>query len=269
MSSRTIAVGDAGVAFGLTERGEGAPILYLHGLFDSSENPLTAALAATRRVLAPDLPGFGASRGESELSELGDAVLALLDLVDALDLGPVPVVGHCLGGMLAAELALLQPARFTPLVLLAPFGAWDDGDPGLDLFTATPDELALVLFGSLARPTDVAWSAIGIGPPDVSLFSEATAIEQRLARARALAAAARFLWPIPDRGLIRRAHRLPPRTLFVLGEEDGLCPPGPLRDLVGRAATAELVELRGAGHLVHLSAPSEVNELVRRFLSDL
>lgn len=267
MTSRLVAV--PGGQYQIDESGEGSPLLYLHGLWDPDSRPLAASLAGSHRVIAPSLPGFGLTTGEEHLHSVSDAVYSLLDLLDTIGLEGAPVVGSCLGAMFAAELAVTQPSRFPAVVLLAPFGMWDDADPGIDAFTATPDELTVALCGATGGGMALGPSLLGPGAVPFDGLSAEEVVELRLARARALAGAARFLWPIPDRGLASRAHRLPARTLVVVGGEDRICPPGPASRIVGNGGVngsrVEIVE--GAGHLVFEHDPRLVGALVADFLA--
>lgn len=267
MTSRVVAV--PGGQYGIDESGEGPPLLYLHGLWEADARPLAAALARSHRVIAPSLPGFGLTTGEEHLHSVPDAVYSLLDLLDTIGLESAPVVGSCLGAMFAAELAVTQPNRFPAVVLLAPFGMWDDADPGIDAFTATPDELTDALFGANGVGVQLEPSLLGPGAVPFEGLSAQEVIELRLARARALAGAARFLWPIPDRGLASRAHRLPARTIVVLGEQDRICPPGPASRIVGDRGVSgsRLQIIEGAGHLVYEHDPRLVGALVADFVA--
>lgn len=101
-------------------RGEDAVVL-LHGLLDSSEgwNGLCKRLSGAR--IAFDLPGFGYSDPPQRGSIAGYA----RDIAEGLELLGVNrmiLVGHSLGGAVAAELAEMLPQRVTALVLLAPAG---------------------------------------------------------------------------------------------------------------------------------------------------
>jgi pimeloyl-ACP methyl ester carboxylesterase len=266
MTSRVVAVPTG--QYEIDETGEGPPLLYLHGLWDAETRPLATALARSHRVIAPSLPGFGLTTGEEHLRSVPDAVYSLLDLLDAIGLESAPVVGSCLGAMFAAELAVTQPNRFPAVVLLAPFGMWDDADPGIDAFTAAPDELTDALFGATDGMAP-APSLLGPGAMPFDGLSAHEVIELRLARARALASAARFLWPIPDRGFASRAHRLPARTLVVVGGQDRICPPGPASRIVGNNGVSgpRLEIVKGAGHLVYEHDPRLVGTLVADFLA--
>ena len=130
----------------LVEYGEGRPVFYLHGLLGCDDNPLLAELAKQYRVVAPLIPGYGLSTGGEELADMHDLVIYYLEILDRLGLRSLPLVGHSLGGMFAAELAAAAPERFSHLVLLAPFGLWDDSEPTFDFFAASPQEQARAFY---------------------------------------------------------------------------------------------------------------------------
>ena len=84
---------------------------------------------------------------------------------------------------------------------------------------------------------------------------------------RALEAAARLLWPIGDRGLAKRLHRISAPTLLVWGGEDRIVPASyAKRFAAGVAGEAEVRSIAGAGHLVDLDAPEAAADAVLRFL---
>lgn len=266
MARRTVAVRGGMFEVDLSEAGQGPPLLYLHGIWDGPDNPLVAALQRDFTVVEPKIPGFGKTSGEEHLRDIHDAVYFFLDLLDQLGCEGVPLVGHCLGGMFAAELAASQPARFSHVVLIAPFGMWSDDRPSLDFFPATPDELALALYGSSGPDGIAGTSVLRPGSSEPEGLTDEQRMERRLERARALASAARFLWPIPNRGLAKRAHRLPPSTLLVWGTEDGVVPAEHGALLHGLATGSRLELLEGAGHLPHYQQPERVRSLLREVL---
>lgn len=105
-------------------RGNGKPLLLIHGLGGSwrSWRPILEDLAAERRIIAIDLPGFGKTpplRGEVSIASLADAVTAFLK---AHDLVGVDVAGSSMGARLALELARRGVAGAT--VSLDPGGFW-------------------------------------------------------------------------------------------------------------------------------------------------
>ncbi len=104
--------------------GQGPPLVLVHGLGGSAANwgELVPLLAASRRVVVPDLPGHGGSDPLPAVASIGafaDRVAAVAEHEDAL---PGPVAGHSLGGLVALHLALRRPEAVTRLVLAAAAG---------------------------------------------------------------------------------------------------------------------------------------------------
>ncbi len=257
MSQRIVSLRDGMFDVDLSELGSGPPLLYLHGIWDASEADFVAELGKKFTVIAPRLPGFGASTGEHHLFDVHDAIYYFLDLVDALGLDGLPLVGHCLGGMFAAELAAVQPRRFSKLVLIDAFGLWKSEHEVPDLFAMSPDELARAQFGSAGHTREA---------PSSSETDEQR-VERAVEKVRCMSAAARFLWPIPNRGLSRRIHRVAAPTLVVWGAEDGIVPPAYGADFQELITGARLEMLDGTGHLPHIQQPERVSALVKSFLA--
>lgn len=98
-------------------------VVLVHGLIVSSRymQPLARALAPHVRVLAPDLPGFGRSRGGPTLG-FDDLADALVDWLDALEVDRAAFVGNSMGCQLITNLAARHPARVSCAVLQGPTG---------------------------------------------------------------------------------------------------------------------------------------------------
>lgn len=259
---RTISVRGGRFETPLLELGDGPPLLYLHGVWplelEGEGGPFLRALAGRYRVVAPLLPGFGTSTGGDTLLDLHDLLYYELDLLDLLDLDELPLIGHGLGGMIAAELAALQPRRFPRLVLLAPFGLWNEAHPVPDFFTFHPEDVAAALFADPQHPQA---RAVAKAPTEQEAM-----IAFQLDRARAMATAARYLWPIPDRGLAKRLHRLTMPTLLIWGERDTLSPPAYADDFRALVPHAEVALIPDAAHLAPVERPDRVAEIVLRFV---
>src|SRR3954454_24070128 len=133
--------------------GSGDPLVFLHAAGGLSEDDqFLASLASQFTVYAPEWPGYGESTGEDALIDMLDFTLHGWDVVDGLGLGvDVRLVGHSMGGMIAAEMACLCPERVTRLALIAPVGLWIDEYPVADIFVALPHELPGLLFHDPAR----------------------------------------------------------------------------------------------------------------------
>jgi pimeloyl-ACP methyl ester carboxylesterase len=82
-----------------------------------------------------------------------------------------------------------------------------------------------------------------------------------------MGATGKFLWPIPDKGLRKRIHRVQTPTLVVWGKEDRLVPPVYAEEFARRIAGARVEIVDQAGHAPHLEQPDAVARLVRDFLS--
>jgi pimeloyl-ACP methyl ester carboxylesterase len=101
--------------------GDGDPVVVLHGLLDSSEGWARLCERTSLPGIAFDLPGFG----QSDPSRRGSITGYAHDVAEGLEMLGVrrfTLVGHSLGGAVAASLAELMPSRVNALVLLAPAG---------------------------------------------------------------------------------------------------------------------------------------------------
>jgi len=127
----------------LRELGSGRPLLLVHGLGQSSTTWLRSMepFARTRRAIAPDLPGFGVS-GAPKSARLDPQYFADVvdEIVEALDLGPIDVVGHSAGALEVLLAARDSRERFRRIVLVDPAG-----------FTPTPDNVLGTAAVSLFR----------------------------------------------------------------------------------------------------------------------
>lgn len=264
MDARQVPIRDGMFNASLLEGGTGGPLLYLHGTWpvelEDGGGPFLRALATEQRVIAPRHPGFGESMGNEHLLDLQDLIYYQLDLLDQLDLFDLPLIGHSLGGMFAAELAAVQPGRFTKLVLIGPLGLWREAYPVPDFFTYDPGATARGLFADPEHPV-----AASIARPPTEGDE---LIAYHLERAKSLATSAKYLWPIPNRGLSKRLHRVGMPTLLVWGEHDSICPPRYADDFRALIPQARLELISGAAHLPQVEQPERTAELVGAFLGE-
>jgi pimeloyl-ACP methyl ester carboxylesterase len=108
-------------------RGEGAPVVYLHGVFGPEWNGVLDDLAESRRVIAPSSVGADEPDEMRNIDSIFELSLYYDEVFDRLGLGQFDLIGHSFGGMAAAEYAALFPKRVRRLVLIDPFGLWLDG----------------------------------------------------------------------------------------------------------------------------------------------
>jgi pimeloyl-ACP methyl ester carboxylesterase len=135
-----------GCSIALMRLGAGRPLLFLHGGGGAGWLPFLADLAARHDVLAPEHPGFGASDTPDWLDSIQDLARFYLDLLDQLDLKHVDLVGHSLGGWIAAELAVRNTRRLSSLTLVGSAGIHVPGVPQVDTFLLNDEQLVRNLF---------------------------------------------------------------------------------------------------------------------------
>jgi pimeloyl-ACP methyl ester carboxylesterase len=125
--------------------GSGPAVLLLHGIGDSSESwvPVMADLARHHTVVAPDLLGHGGSDKPRADYSVAAYANGMRDLLTVLGIESATVVGHSLGGGVAAQLAYQYPERCERLVLVASGGAGRDVTPILRLAAAPLAEVFL------------------------------------------------------------------------------------------------------------------------------
>ncbi|MGB6507632.1 MAG: alpha/beta fold hydrolase, partial [Xanthobacteraceae bacterium] len=111
--------------------GSGPPLVYLHAAGGPIWDPFVEGLSERFTVYAPHHPGTGETARDSiyAVESLWDLLLIYEEILDALALQSVPVVGTSFGGMMAFELAAHQPARISKIVALDPIGLWRDDAP--------------------------------------------------------------------------------------------------------------------------------------------
>ena len=137
----------AGVSTAVLEGGEGTPVVLLHGPGESAVKwfQVIAGLVRTHRVIAPDLPGHGASE-DTEGRLDGDRVLAWLgELIERTCQAPPALVGQVVAGAIAARFAAARGDQLSHLVLvdalgLAPFRPAPEFERVLMAFLAQPGE---------------------------------------------------------------------------------------------------------------------------------
>lgn len=240
----------------LWAEGGGAPLLYLHGF---ERHPGAAGfltrLAERRRVLAPEQPGYGSSTGAELLRDVHDVALYHRALIRSLGIARVDVVGHSLGGMFAAELAAIAPDLVGRLVLVDAFGLWLDDAPAPDPFGPAQQVSAAKWHGAQPAQEPSNFVADPAEPHGRVLFT-----------AQNLGTAARFMWPIAERGLRRRLPHVAASTLVVHGSSDGLLPVPYAEELTRLLPDAELAIVDGAGHYPMVEQEDEFVRVVEKFL---
>jgi pyruvate dehydrogenase E2 component (dihydrolipoamide acetyltransferase) len=274
--ARTVDVGPDRLAY--VDLGEGGtPVLLLHGLGGNRTVWLETqpALASERRVLAVDLPGFGASAPGSDGISIPGYARTIERFCARMGLDEVILAGSSLGGWVAAELTLRAPELVQGLVLI-------------DAAGIVPTRTERLKAISMMRGAE-------LGAPLAPRFRSALAARPRLrnlalkytvAEPSALAADLVYMAlpaaPDPGFGPAFTAARnswsdswcdelteIECPTLIVWGERDALLPVRHAREWARRIRGSELHVIPGAGHLPMLERPALVNGLLETFLQRL
>jgi pimeloyl-ACP methyl ester carboxylesterase len=215
--------------------GNGPPLVFFHGASGHTGwLPFLGALSRDFDVLVPEHPGFGLSDDPPWLDRPGDLAYFYLDLMQALGLERVHLIGTSLGGWIAAELAIRNTARLASLTLVAAVGIAADGRPIDDVFRMTAEENARRFY---------------FDPERMQARLEALAQADARILVRNRSTVVRLAYPDfrnPD--LAKWLHRIDVPTLLVWGENDGLVPPTFGEAYRALLPHAKLVVMPRAGH---------------------
>ena len=257
---RSLQLEQATMAFG--DEGAGDPVLLLHGF------PCTRALwngvapglvAAGHRVLTPDLAGYGASSGPSDMSAQADHLLLLCD---ALGLDRVALVAHDIGSAAAQIFTAREPRRVKKLVVIDGVHEGEWAMEAIGSIRDWPQADAARLFKVLVRRVRTSATQ---GRISDAVAREVLAPYQGDAGGARLIAAARSLDPRQTAGLSGALHQSGVPALVLWGERDTYLSP----ETVGRPLAALLrapFVLLPSGHFLPLECPSGLVEELCRFL---
>lgn len=243
--------------------GTGPALVYLHPLGGFARDDFLDELARTHTIYAPELPGTSADDPFAihKVNDIFDLVLVYEEALRKLGLRGTPVIGQSFGGMLTAELASCFPDFFDRVALLGPAGLWFAEKPWtLDILTGPPSEVPGLLFNdpSAERPK----AALTL-PED-----PAAAVDAMVHLTWTMGCGAKFLWPVPDRGLVRRLHRITVPVLVVWGEDDRIIPSSYAAEFGARIPHSAVHVLPGSGHVPQVEQMEATLELASDFLSN-
>jgi pimeloyl-ACP methyl ester carboxylesterase len=255
-----VPVGDGRVDMRVQVRGSGPPLVFLHPAAGFAWDPFLEELAASRTVYAPLVPGTSPEDPDAidEVRDLWELVLLEQEALTALGLQGADLVGSSFGGMLACELQATFPGMFGRLVVLNPIGLWRDDAPVTNWLMTAPQDLPALLFADPSSPEAQAMFAL---PEDHTQMADAIA-----GMTWAMGCTAKFVWPVPDRGLTRRLHRITAPTLVIWGDQDRLVPPVYAQEFGERIAGARVEVLQDCGHVPQVEKRAETLALVTEFL---
>ena len=248
----------AGAKIEISDRGRGAPILFLH-----SSQGITPAdrflglLAKNRRVIVPSHPGFGHSALPDWLDSVEDIAHIYLELMDRLDLKNVDLIGCSIGGWIAADIATKAPERLKRLVLVGPVGVKTGKVDKLDIpdiFAMPQDKLNALLYHDPKKSA----------PEFKSLPEQELHTFVRNREALALIAWEPYMH---NPKLKHRLHRVNVPALLARGVSDGLVSAEYLAAYAALLPNARTVTVAQAGHVPHIEQPDAFAATVLDFLA--
>lgn len=255
------------------ELGAGPAVLLLHGWPTSSYlwRHVMPVLAENNRVIAPDLPGFGASDNPTDARYDFDMYTdAIDDLLGALGVEHAAIIGHDIGGPIAVRWALDRPERVTALGLLNTLVYPDFSPAVIEFVTAlrtpasrdrltSPDGLAEIMRTGVSDHVELTDDVIA-------------AVQEPFTTTHSRRALARAGVGLGARGFIDIAARLPSLTIpvgVIYGAQDRILPDvaETMTHLQHDLPHASVIALPGCGHFLQEEQPQRVGELLADFLA--
>lgn len=240
----------------VTMGGTGQPLVYLHSAGGETDwMPFHAELAKSFRVVAPAAPGFALSTGLDQIDDMHDLAWHTIDLLAALKLDRVPIVGFSLGAWLATQVAIYRPSLVSRLVLVDAAGLRLPEAPMAELFIDDLDDLRKLLFHDANDPAAELALPSSLDDPRI------------LNWLRAREATARLGWNpyLHDPKLPLHLRRVECPTLVLWGREDRLIPLAHGQHYAANIKGAKLEVLDRCGHMLPFEQPEAFAKHVAAF----
>lgn len=245
-------------AASVTLRGDGAPLLLLHGWGASAElfAPLYDRLQPGRRLIVPDLPGFGGTPAPAEPWSVHDYARWTLSLLGRLGVERCDVIGHSNGGRIAIAMASGHPGRVHRLVLTSSAGIRPRHGVGFRARVAA--------YRALRRAQHSP-----VLPRSLRDAARRRADRRGSSDYRAASGTMRAtLVRLVNEDLRAALPRIAAPTLLVWGDRDTETPLGDARVMERLIPDAGLALFEGAGHYAYLEQPERFCRVIDVFLRD-
>ena len=238
---------------------DGPPLLFLHSIEGNlGWLPWVEEVSNSATVYAPTHPGFGRSERPEFLESVSDMARFYLWMIQELGLDSVTLVGHFLGGWIAAEMATMSPGSLSNLILVDSAGIRPDEGEIADVFLLGEEET-----------TNLSFHEVDSVPGYGDLFERELSQEERELKVRGREMTTRLCWKpyMHDRSLEWLLQRVNVPTLVVWGAEDKIIPPDAGRRIHEAIPGSRLEIIPKCGHLPHVEKADEFSSIVLRHLS--
>jgi pimeloyl-ACP methyl ester carboxylesterase len=239
----------------LMRGGAGPPLVVLHGATGANWLPFMAKLAQKFDVIAPEHPGFGESDTPDWLDTIHDLAYFHLDLLDALKLSGVHLVGLSFGGWAAAELAVRSTQRLASLTLAGAAGLYVAGVEQMDAFLCTDEQRLRGFFYDQSKAEEVIARALRPEYEDIALKNRTTV--------------AKLSWQprSHDPHLVKWLHRIDVPTLLIWGDHDRMFPKEHAFAYQKLIPGAKVVIVPECGHVPQIEKPDVFAAEIEAFVS--
>ena len=247
-----------GIELEVLRRGQGAPLVLLHGMDTASPAaPFLDLLARHVEIIAPSGPGFGNSPRPRDFDTVYDLTRLYLALLDQLPYEKVTLMGLSFGGWLAAEVAVASCHKIANLILVDPVGIKLGGPEERDILDVFNTHPAEVRRRSWADPANA---------PDYDAMTD----EQLVVHARNWEALCLYAWHpyMYNPQLKHWLGRIAAQTLVLWGDRDGIVTPDYGRAYAKLIPGAQFQAIEGAGHHPEQEQPERFAQAVAAFLGD-
>jgi pimeloyl-ACP methyl ester carboxylesterase len=238
-------------------KGTGKPLLLLHSedRYERNAN-FVDELAKKYRVIMPSMPGFNGSTLPDSIRSIEDMSYLYLDLLDAMKLQDVTVMGFSVGGWLACEIATKNDTRLKKLILVDPVGIKNGG--------AYDRDIEDIYFNKSEVVKSFKFHDVSKDPRVLLEMTDAEAMDEAGARETT----ARICWDpyFHNPSLRYRLNRIKMKTLLIWGKNDGIVKPAYGRGFSKKIPGSTMVTIAKAGHFPHVEQPEEFMQHVRAFL---
>jgi 3-oxoadipate enol-lactonase len=261
-----VAVGKGSADLAVEVRGDGAPVLFIHGFpFDRTLwRHQLAGLSRWKRI-APDLRGAGGSSVPADGYSIARYADDLVEVLDALELDEAVVCGLSLGGYVLFDLLRRHAARVRAAVFCNTKATADSAAArrGRDEMAALAEREGAGAVAERLLPQLLARTTFAAQPEVVAH------VRDMITRTPVdgLVGALRALRDRPDSTPGLAAITAP--VLVVAGEDDKIAPPDEMRALAAAIPGAQFVAIPAAGHLAPLEQPLATSRALADFLDGL